>query len=166
MYQGGLRDRDGPSYLILAKQKNQVYFFTYQSPYRQARGRYFPGNLVRHFAKQEAAFRAAVPDTNRYLLPGIVPPDTLRWHWLRLQPRQLWAIKGDGPNQPAAPNCAVDDGDYNTFFLIDQRAMKSATFYAPAYWEECAGKDPNRQRAIRTRGEFHAILRASQPNVK
>ena len=162
IYQCGLRKQHQLAYLILAKRENQVYFFTYQSPYRNTGGRYFPGNLLRHYSKLEAAFQAAVPDTNRYLVPGTVPLDTLCRYWRRLGPRQLWAIKGDGPNQPAAPNCAVDDGDNNTFFLIDLRAIKAAEFYAPAYWEECAGKDANRQWAIATRALLYAIRRTSQ----
>ena len=162
IYQSGLRERDGPAYQILAKHQGQVYFFTYQSPYRDARGRYFPGNLVRHFARQEAAFRVAVPDTNRFLLPATVRPDTLRRYWQRLRPRQVWAIKGDGPGGPVGSTCVIDDGDHNTFYLIDRRGIRPASFYAPAYWETCLGQDPNRQQALTLIKMFGAISRAGQ----
>ena len=162
IYQSGVRERDGPAYRILAKHQKQLYFFTYQSPYHDARGRYFPGNLLRHSARLEAAFQAAVPDTNRYLLPATVLPDTLRHHWQRLRPWQLWHLKGDGPGEPAGRTCVIDDGDHNTFYLIDRRGIRPASFYAPAYWEECLGPDPNRQRALMLIKVFGAISRANQ----
>jgi hypothetical protein len=162
IYQIGLREQFGPAYQVLAQHRGQFYFFTYQSPYRHARGRYFPGNLVRHFTRQESAFRAAEPDTNRYLLPGTVLPDTLRRYWQRLRPGQLWALKGDGPGWPAARTCVIDDGDHNIFYLIDRRGIRSAAFYAPAYWEECIGKDPNRQQALSIIKVFNAISRANR----
>lgn len=94
IYQSGLREQHQLAYLILAKRENQVYFFTYQSPYRNTGGRYFPGNLLRHYSKLEAAFQAAVPDTNRYLVPGTVPVDTLRRYWRRLRPPAAMGHKG------------------------------------------------------------------------
>ena len=103
VYQIGLREQFGPAYQILAKHQQQLYFFTYQSPYRDARGRYFPGHLVRHFARQEAAFRAAPPDTNRYLLPATVLPDTLRRYWQRLRPGSSGTSRATRPaGQPDA----------------------------------------------------------------
>jgi hypothetical protein len=166
IYQSGLREQFGPAYQILAKHQQQVYLFTYQSPYRIARGRYFPGNLVRHFARQESAFRATEPDTNRYLLPDVVPSDTLRRYWQRLRPRRLWAIKGDGPGGPAGRHCVIDDGDHHTFYLIDRRGIRSAGFYAPAYWEACLGHNASRQQALTTIEVFGAISRVSQPGPR
>lgn len=169
VYQSGLRERDGPAYLILAKHKSQVYFFTYQSPYRGAQGRYFPGKLVHHFARQEAAFRATVPDTNRFLLPGRgAPPDTLRRYWRRLNPPRFWQVQGDSQASPAtaAHPCGIDDGDYNTFYLVDPRLIRAAAFYAPAYWEECLGRNPNRQQAINARRVFQMLLRYSPETAR
>jgi hypothetical protein len=168
IYQSGLRQKDGPNYLILAKQANQVYFFSYSSPYREAAGRYFPGRLISFFANEEAAFRAAVPDTNRYLLPVAVLSDTLRRYWRLLNPRRFWAVKDDRQIPPPSSThpCGIDDGDDNTFYLITPRSLKVASFYAPAYWEECLGKDPNRQQAISARRLFWALPRSGQRSVR
>ena len=165
IYQSGLSVGNGPYYLILAKQKDQVYFFTYTSPYQSAAGRYFPGNLMLHFANEEAAFRAAVPDKNRFLLPGLVPSDTLRRYWRRLRTHRFWTVKDD--QQTAFPPlCAIDDGDHNTFFLIDRRTIRAASFYAPAYREACAGQDPGRQQAINALNVFTTVRRSNQANAR
>jgi len=167
IYQSGLREQRGPYYLILAKQQNRVDFFTYISPYRETAGRYFPGNLVRHFARKEAEFRAATPDTNQYFLPGMVQSSVLTTCWNQLDTRRLWAIKSDQQAASGASGqCVIDDGDYSTFYLIDRRAIRAASFYAPAYFEECLGKNVNRQQAIHAQNIFRATLRASQEVVR
>jgi hypothetical protein len=73
--------------------------------------------LVHHFAKQESAFRATVPDANHYLLPGRVPPDSLCRYWRLLNPHGLWKVKDDQQTLPATSThpCGIADGDYNTF---------------------------------------------------
>jgi hypothetical protein len=138
VYQSGSNWNTSPNYLILAKQQNQLAFFTYRSPYRNGLGQYFPGQLVQKFSQEEARFRATMPDTNRYLLPQGVVADA-----------QARSVTG---------NCVVEDGEEMTFYLIDKKAMRSARFYAPAFLEACAGKDVSRQQAIRVSSTLQILL--------
>jgi hypothetical protein len=158
VYQSGSNWNTSPNYLILAKQQNQLAFFTYRSPYRNGLGQYFPGQLIQKFSQEEARFRATMPDTNRYLLPQGVVADSLRHGWQRLQPRHLWAMQGDAQARSVTGSCVVEDGEEMTFYLIDKKAMRSARFYAPAFLEACAGKDVSRQQAIRVSSTLQILL--------
>ncbi|RZK25630.1 MAG: hypothetical protein EOO63_15760, partial [Hymenobacter sp.] len=100
VYQSSSTWNRSPNYLILAKHQNQLDFFTYRSPYRDVLGRYFPGKLVQKISQEELRFRAATPDTNRYLLPQRVASEVLRRSWQRLNPPSLWAIQGDSAPTP------------------------------------------------------------------
>jgi hypothetical protein len=159
IWQSGSAWNNAPHYLILAKYKDQVYFFTYMSPYHERLGKYYPGGLAKKMALEDLRFRTTIPDTNRYLLPQNMLPRTLSQCWRQLNPSQLWtALQDDLQAGSAAGKCGIDDGDDNVFYLLDRRTSKTAAFYAPAYWEECLGKDPNRQQAIRVRAALQALL--------
>lgn len=151
-----------PDYLILAKYQGRLEFFTYRSPYRQVLGHYFPGRLQHKFAQEERRFRAAPPDTNRYLLPQLVGSATLGGSWHRLNPPGLWELQGDQPLPKAAPKCVIEDGEENTFYLITRKSIRVARFYAPDFYEQCAGADPDRQRAIRARDTLRALVREAR----
>jgi hypothetical protein len=158
VYQSGSNWNNSPNYLILAKHQHQLAFFTYRSPYRNVLGHYFPGQLVQKFSQEEARFRATTPDTNRYLLPRRVADDSLRHGWQLLQPRHLWAMQGDTQAHSVTENCVVEDGEEMTFYLIDKKAIRSASFYAPAFFEACAGKDIGRQQAIQASSTLQGLL--------
>ncbi|TGD82679.1 hypothetical protein [Hymenobacter wooponensis] len=157
IYQRGSSWNNSPNYLILAKLKDQVYFFTYASPYQETRGRYFPGGLVQKFSREELAFSRAVPDTNRYFLPGRASAPALGHCWHEVVPAQLWQVQGDEHPRRTSGHCVIEDGDENTFYLIDKRAVKVTSFYAPAYYEECEGKNPNRHVALKTIAALQAL---------
>ncbi|MBW3130435.1 hypothetical protein [Hymenobacter profundi] len=149
---------NSPNYLILAAYQNQLTFFTYRSPYRDILGRYFPGQLVQKFSQEESRFRATTPDTNRYLLPQPIASEVLRRSWESLQPPHLWAIQGDEQARRTSGNCAVDDGEDITLYLIDKKMIRSAHFYAPASLEACAGKDVGRQQVIQVSNTLQRLL--------
>lgn len=158
IYQRSSTWNSSPNYLILAKDQNRLTFFTYISPYRTILGHYFPGKLVQKFSQEEARFRVTTPDTNRYLLPKPIAEETLRQSWHLLHPPQLWAIQGDEQAQRVTKGCVVDDGEENIFYLIDKKAIRSAHFYAPVFFEECAGKNIDRQQAIQASITLQQLL--------
>lgn len=150
---------ESPNYLIIAKQKEKVYFFTYVSPYREVQGIYYPGKLTLKFSQGEQRFRSTKPDTNRYFLPKPIPPLALSRSWRLLRPHQFWAVEDDRKIRKEDNGCIVDDGDEHTFYLIDKRTIRAASFYAPDFLEECVGPDLGRQRAIATRNILQALQR-------
>ncbi|GAB2771339.1 hypothetical protein HNQ93_000615 [Hymenobacter luteus] len=158
VYQSGSSRNNSPHYLILAKYQNRLAFFTYTSPYRNIPGHYFPGKLSQKFANEERRFRATIPDTNQYLLPRRIAGEILSRNWRLLNPPQLWTIQGDQQAPKSKSKCAIDDGDENTFYLLSKTTIQVAHFYAPEYYEQCAGKDVNREQAIRARNTLHALL--------
>ncbi|QJX47804.1 hypothetical protein HMJ29_12970 [Hymenobacter taeanensis] len=157
IYQSSSTRNNSPNYLILAKYQDKVYFFMYTSPYRVAEGRYFPGELSKKFAQGELAFSRMPPDTNRYLLPTTAAPTTLAHCWRNVAPSQLWQVRDDQRRLNPQGNCILEDGDENMFYLIDKRAIRTAYFYAPAYFEECEGKKLNRQLAIKAITALRAL---------
>lgn len=161
IYQSGSNRNSSPNYLILAKHQNQLDFFTYRSPYRDVLGHYFPGKLVQKFSQEETRFRATTPDTNRYLLPQRVTAEILHRGWHTLNPLHLWAIQGDEQARRVTGNCVVEDDEEITLYLIDKRASRSARFYAPAFFETCAGKDVGRQQAIQASSTLQALLQSA-----
>ncbi|RZK28814.1 MAG: hypothetical protein EOO61_21535 [Hymenobacter sp.] len=162
IYQSSSTWNRSPNYLILAKDQNRLTFFTYSSPYRAILGHYFPGKLVQKFSQEEARFRATIPDTNRYLLPKLIAEETLRHSWHLLNPPQLWAIQGDEQARRVTKDCVLEDGEENIFYLIDKKAIRSAHFYAPAFFEECAGKDIGRQQAIRAVNTLQQLIQGQR----
>ncbi|WP_324670951.1 hypothetical protein [Hymenobacter sp. GOD-10R] len=162
VYQSGSNWNNSPHYMILAKHQQQLEFFTYTSPYRDVLGHYYPGRLARQIAREEAHFRATIPDTNRYLLPKRIHPATLAHGWSQLQAHQLWLVQDDQQAPPTSRTCVVEDGDENTFYLIDKKTVKVARFYAPAAKEECAGKDRNRQQALKAIATLRTLLQNVQ----
>lgn len=158
IYQSSSNWNRSPNYLILAKDQNRLTFFTYSSPYRTILGHYFPGKLVQKFSQEEARFRATTPDTNRYLLPKPIAEETLRYSWHLLNPPQLWSIQGDEQARRVTNSCVLDDGEENIFYLIDKKVIRSARFYAPSFFEECAGKDLGRQQAIQTSNTLQQLI--------
>jgi hypothetical protein len=161
VYQSGSNWNNSPNYLILAKHQNRLDFFTYRSPYRDALGHYFPGKLVQKFSREETRFRTTTPDTNRYLLPQRVPAESLRRGWQTLNARQLWMIQGDEQARRTTGKCVVEEDEEITLYLIDKRASRSAHFYAPAFFEMCAGKDVGRQQVIRASSTLQALLQSA-----
>lgn len=161
VYQIGSNWNNSPNYLILAKHQSQLDFFTYRSPYRDALGHYFPGKLVQKFSWEETRFRTTTPDTNRYLLPQRVTVENLRRGWQTLNARQLWMIQGDEQARRITGNCVVEDEEEITLYLIDKKASRSARFYAPAFFEACAGKDVGRQQIIRASSTLQALLQSA-----
>ncbi|UOQ54232.1 hypothetical protein [Hymenobacter cellulosivorans] len=151
IYHSGSSWNNSPNYLILAKHQNQVDFFTYTSPYRGTKGKYYPGQLTRKFAQEDQAFRTMVPDTNRYLLPQPVRPITLQQAWRQLDPGLLWQVKDDRETGNNAGTCVVEDADDNVFYLINRRTIRIASFYAPDFRQQCLGLDAGRQRALDAR---------------
>ncbi|OUJ72805.1 hypothetical protein [Hymenobacter crusticola] len=160
IYQSSSSWYESPNYLIIAKQKERIYFFTYRSPYLGTAGVNYPGKLTTSFSKQEQRFRSTTPDTNRYFLPKAIVPATLLRSWQLVRPHQLWALKDDQASGQATNKCVVDDGDENTFYLIDRKAIKTASFYAPDFFEACLGTDLGRQQAIATRDLLRALQRS------
>jgi len=161
IYQSSSSSNESPNYLIIAKHKERVYFFTYVSPYRGTPGGYYPGNLIAKFSREEQRFRHTTPDTNRYFLPKPISPSTLLHSWRQLQPHQFWTIKDDQASRQANDNCVVEHGGEHTFYLIDKKGVKVLSFYAPDFFEACRGKDLGRQRAI----QVITMLRSIQQNA-
>jgi hypothetical protein len=126
-----------PNYLIVAKQKDKLYFFTYTSPYKNLRGRYFPGNLSQKFMEEENKFKRTVPDTNSYLLSKNIVQATLSKSWNELQAANLWKLKDDKHILKSTGNCMIEDGTTSTFYLINKAGVKVLNYYAPDFWEEC-----------------------------
>ncbi|MCB2409146.1 hypothetical protein [Hymenobacter lucidus] len=160
IYHSGSNWNNSPNYLILAKHQGQLYFFTYTSPYRDATGKYYPGRLTGKFAAQDQVFRATVPDTNRYLLPQPLRPVTLQRAWQQLRPGQLWRVQDDQQTPANTATCVVEDADDNIFYLIDRQTIRAASFYAPDFYEQCLGKNPGRQQAIKARTILQALTRS------
>jgi hypothetical protein len=158
VYQSGSNWNNSPNYLILAKHHNRLDFFTYRSPYRDGLGHYFPGKLVQRFSREETHFRTIIPDTNRYLLPQRVTAERLLRGWQTLNEHQLWMIQGDEQARRTTGNCVVEDAEEITLYLLDKRASRSARFYAPAFFEACAGKGGGRQQVIRASSTLQALL--------
>jgi hypothetical protein len=148
-----------PNFLIVARHKDKLYYFTYTSPYKNLLGRYFPGNISQKFMEEENKFERTVPDTNRYLLSKDILQETLGKYWNELQAANLWKLKDDKHSLTSTGNCMIADGNTNTFYLINKEGIKVLNFYEPAYWEECLGKDINRQRAIKARAMFQRIAK-------
>jgi hypothetical protein len=162
VYQSGSNWNDSPHYLILAKHQQQLDFFTYTSPYRDVLGHYYPGQLVRQITREEVRFRATTPDTNRYLLPKRIQPTTLAHGWRQLQAHQFWLVQDDQQVPQTTASCVVEDADENTFYFLDKKAIRVARFYAPATKEECAGKDRNRQQALKAISTLRMLLQSVQ----
>lgn len=158
VYQTSSNWYDAPDMLILAKQGQEVYFFTYRSPYRATRGRFVPGGLTRYFSEQEAHFRAAKPDTNRYLLPQQVRPLTLLQTWKNLRPNRLWKVNNTDP-RPAKEQCIIDDAATETLHFLTRSGMRAASFYAPDLYEQCEGRGFNRGQVIHTRNILQALMK-------
>lgn len=135
-----------PNYIIIAKQKGNVYLFTYTSPYRKLQGRPIPGDLKSLYLAEETKFQKTVPDANRYLLAQNLKQAELQNYWQQLKAQQLWNIKSN--KGESANNCMVEDGDENTFYFISKNGIKIAEFYAPTFYEECARENSDRQKAI------------------
>ena len=148
-----------PNYMIVAKQKDKLYFFTYASPYKDLRGRYFPGNLSQEFMEEENKFKTIVPDTNRYLLAKNILQSTLSKNWKELQAANLWKLKDDKNIIKSSANCIIEDGTTSTFYLMSKESVKVLNFYAPDFWEECLEKNINRQKAIEARATFQRIAK-------
>jgi hypothetical protein len=158
IYQTGSNWNNSPNYLILAKHRQQLEFFTYTSPYRDVLGHYYPGRLAQQFGRADALFRVTIPDTNRYLLPQILPTATLTRAWRQLQAPLLWLVQDDQQASPITGNRMVEDGDENTFYFLDKKAIHVARFYAPAAKEIGAKKDPNRQQALKAIVALRTLL--------
>ncbi|RPD49814.1 hypothetical protein DNI29_03185 [Hymenobacter sediminis] len=158
VYQSGSSRNNSPNYLILAKYQDRLEFFTYTSPYRNTLGHYFPGKLSHRFTKEENKFRATIPDTNQYLLPKRVTGEILSRNWRLLNPPQLWTIQGDQQASKSTSKCVIEDGDEHTLYLITRATIRAVHFYAPEYYEQCAGKDVNRQQALRVSNTLHTLL--------
>ncbi|MBC6609917.1 hypothetical protein H8B15_03220 [Hymenobacter sp. BT507] len=159
VYQSSSVWNESASYLILAIHHSRLAFFTYRSPYRNILGHYFPGQLVQKFSKEEARFRATTPDTNRYLLPQPIASDSLRYSWQSLKPVLLWSVQSDEQARRVLGKCVVEDGEDVTLWFIDKKSIRSARFYAPVFFEACAGKDAGRQQAIRVTNTLQRLLR-------
>ncbi len=56
-------------YFIIAKKGEQVYLFTYKSPYRKALGIKYPTPIREKFFREDSIYDFSVPDTNRFFLP-------------------------------------------------------------------------------------------------
>lgn len=147
-----------PDMLILSKKGQQVYFFTYRSPYQLIQGRYIPGGLTQQFSKQEARFRATQPDTNRYFLPQRVSEPVLKQTWESLRPTQLWQVR-DNDTRPANAPCMTEDATTVTLWFLTRTNSRSASFYAPDFYEKCEGPGVNRGQAIKTRIALEALLK-------
>jgi hypothetical protein len=146
-----------PNYVIMAKHKGKLYYFTYSSPYQQLLGAPFPGNLSQKFRDEETKFNNTAPDTNRYFLSRRILQETLVKHWNELQTNKLWSLKDDKTNLTDLGKCMIEDGTTSTFFLIDKAGIRISNFNEPEYWEECLGKDIYRQRAIQVKAVFQSI---------
>jgi hypothetical protein len=149
---------DAPNMLILAKQGKEVYFFTYRSPYSSTRGHFVPGGLTRNFSEQEARFRTTNPDTNQYLLLPEVNAVKLVQTWQKLHPRQLWKVRDADPH-PTGQICGVEDAETSILHFLTHTSSRSASFYAPDYYEQCEGKGFNRGQVIRTRNTLQNLLK-------
>ncbi len=157
IYHSGSSWYNHPNYLILAKQKDTYYFFSYSSAYRGQLGRQFPGNLHKIFTWQEYKFQIIPPDTNQYLIPHRLTTQKLKPIWQSLPPRTLWTIKDD--TEFKSSDCIVNDGEEHTFFLITKAIIKTAQFHEPVYKEECEGKNVHRQQAIKVIQMMRGILK-------
>ncbi|GAB3199502.1 hypothetical protein GCM10027293_18580 [Pontibacter aydingkolensis] len=109
--------------------------------------------------EEEYKFKRTVPDTNRYLLSKDILQAELSNNWNELKAANLWKLKDDKYNLKSTGNCMIEDGNTNTFHLISKRDIRILNFYEPDYWEECLGKDINRQKAIKARVTFKGISR-------
>ncbi|SEU04176.1 hypothetical protein SAMN04487998_3636 [Hymenobacter actinosclerus] len=148
----------GPDMLILAKQGQQVYLFTYRSPYKLMQGRHVPGGLTQQFSQQEARFRATQPDTNQYLLLQPVTPAKLKQTWKSLHTPRLWQVQ-DMAARSTNTQCLIEDAETVTLWFLTRRNSRNVSFYAPEFYEKCEGADANRRQVIRTRTELETLLK-------
>lgn len=158
VYQTSSNWYNAPYMLLLAKKGQTVYSFTYRSPYASTRGRFVPGGLTQSFSKQEARFKATQPDTNQFLLPQPMLPSTLLKTWASLRPKRLWEISNVDP-RPPIEQCLVEDAATVTLHFLTRSASRSASFYAPDAYEQCAGHGFNRGQVIRTRNTLQSLLK-------
>lgn len=127
-----------PNYIIIAKQKQKVYLFTYTSPYKKLKGK--------QYSEKEVEFQLTVPDVNSYLIAQNINQKELQDCWKQLNVPTLWKV--ESRQMADIDKCAIEDADENTFYFIAKSNIRRAHFYAPAFFEECSNTDKNRRKAI------------------
>lgn len=149
------------NYYIIAKEKNEVYFFTYLNPYKRAiLGRSYPGGLEKHFVDEDLKFKTLQPDTNRYFLPYIIERKNKLKYWELISTYKIWELKDDKEIYKEVQKiCDVEDGSTDTFYLITESSTKVLSYYEADFFEKCSKSDQNRQNAIKARDSFKNIFK-------
>lgn len=144
-----------PSYSIVAKKLDRVYFFTYKSPYTWTSGRTFPGELIKKFMTEQSLYEATQPDTNRYFVPFEVNYDRRSDYWREITSYEIWQAK---EVVEAPGGCDEEDGGTDTFYLITGKQIKTLSYYSPDFYETCRSTNIYRQTAIKTRKALEAAF--------
>lgn len=156
----------GVQYLIISKKDTSYYLFTYKSPYTRAGLN--PDSLRLFFVKQHITFTQTVPDTNRYFLPQTKyrQNSLLTSKWKKIVAEDsIWHLPDDvvldGPKCPPANiNCEIYDDITDIFILITPDVMKSLSFYAPGFYEECCNANiPGRKQEWNIRNHFRELFK-------
>ncbi len=155
-----------PNYFIISKNDTSYYLYTYRSPYRRAGLN--PDVLKLFFVTQHIRFTQTIPDTNRYFLPKTKynQDSILELKWQEIVSNDsIWHLPDDGalgePKCPeGGPNCEVYDVGTDVFILVSPQGIKSLSFYAPGFFEECCkAVIPGRKNELQIRNNFHEIFK-------
>lgn len=145
-----------PNYYIIAKKDSSVYYFTYKSAYSKVQGRYYPADLHRKFIKEEGNFKSTIPDTNRYFLPAYIHYSNRKLYWFQINSFNISNLKEANEN---IRGCEVYDDGSDTYYLITKQGIKTKTFYAADFYENCKPGNINLIGEIKTRELILKIFR-------
>lgn len=144
-----------PNYYILAKKDSVIYYFTYKSAYSRIQGLSFPADLSKKFMQEEGTFKATIPDTNRYFLPVYIYYAKRNLFWSQINRFNVWSFK---EVEECSNECEVDDGDFDTYYLITKQGIATKTFYAADFYETCKPSNINRINEIELRNTILKIF--------
>lgn len=156
----------GVAYFIITKKDTSHYLYTYKSPYTKAGLN--PDPLKLFFVKQHIKFTQTIPDTNRFFLPQTTYHQdsilALKWRKIVVED-SVWQLPddvalGDPKCRPGDVYYDIYDGTTDIFILITREDMKSLSFYAPGFYEECCSADiPGRKKEWDIRNHFREMFK-------
>lgn len=154
------------NYFILSKNEKRYYLFTYRSQYKNIG--IYPDELKTLFVKEHIRFTQTIPDTNRYFLPKTKYNQdsilALKWREV-VSDDSLWhlpddAVLGEPKCSEGGPDCRIYDATTDVFILITPHVIKSLSFYAPEFFEQCCNAEiPGRRNELRIRAQFCDLFR-------
>jgi len=139
------------NYKIIARKKEQIFFFTYRQPYGKYAGGYsFPGGLEQRFMEEVRIFKSSNVDTNRFFLPIDTRNDIKQNAWQSIN-KIIWNLRQD----PGKSSCSIDDAEQSDFFSITPDKICYYSYYYIEDINGCKNRDSlNLKNAQRTKDIF------------